>query len=226
MAENNHESLRSQFTKSFDIKIDLCELEQLERNGTIDEIIRSLKKYSLNCNIQDVTNSTFNVTIPYNDGRSNYVNFAPLIRVLEGLQQQQRIVNFRVFSKNLEGIFSNLVSTTEPPNSSSVVDVAIGVNGANKNDVNKIEVHHERAADKVTNQLSEWAVIKNLFWKRFMHFRRNYRLIVCVLVMPTLFATIAMGFLKIRPPGDYENSLTFSKQLYANSTEFYRLVEI
>lgn len=64
-------------------------------------------------------------------------------------------------------------------------------------------------------------IIRNLFWKRFVHFRRNYKLMICILVLPVIFEIIAMGFMKIRPPGDHDNSIEFNRSMYPNSYEFY-----
>jgi hypothetical protein len=71
-------------------------------------------------------------------------------------------------------------------------------------------------------ELNTLDVMKSLFWKRFLHFKRNYRLLLCILVLPTIFEVIAMGFMKLRPPGEYDNALLLSKALYNGSTEFYR----
>lgn len=70
-------------------------------------------------------------------------------------------------------------------------------------------------------KVSSLDIVKNLFWKRFLHFRRNYKLMICILVLPVVFEIIAMGFMKIRPGGDYDKSLEFSRDLYPNSVEFY-----
>jgi hypothetical protein len=40
-------------------------------------------------------------------------------------------------------------------------------------------------------------------------------------VLPVIFQMIAMGFLKIRPPGDYDNAVEFNRSMYPNSFEFY-----
>lgn len=71
------------------------------------------------------------------------------------------------------------------------------------------------------HQLTLRNIISNLFHKRFLHFRRNYRLMICILVLPVIFEIIAMGFMKIRPPGDYDNLVEFNRTMYPESTEFY-----
>lgn len=76
-------------------------------------------------------------------------------------------------------------------------------------------------SDKETKKLPLKETVANLMKKRFLHFRRNYKLLICILVLPVIFEIIAMGFLKIRPPGDYDKSIDFNRAMYPDSTEFY-----
>lgn len=64
-------------------------------------------------------------------------------------------------------------------------------------------------------------IVSNLFLKRFLHFRRNYKLMICILALPVIFEIIAMAFMKIRPPGDHDNKIEFSRAMYPQSVEFY-----
>lgn len=84
--------------------------------------------------------------------------------------------------------------------------------------VNGLQNNHQ---EKKTEKTSAVEVIKNLFWKRLLHFSRNYRLMICILVLPVIFEIVAMGFLKIRPPGDHDNSIEFNRAMYPGSFEFY-----
>lgn len=44
---------------------------------------------------------------------------------------------------------------------------------------------------------------------------------ICILVLPVVFEIIAMAFMKIRPPGDYDNMVEFNRSMYPSATEFY-----
>lgn len=70
-------------------------------------------------------------------------------------------------------------------------------------------------------KLGSFQIISSLLHKRFLHFRRNYRLLICLLVLPTLFEIIAMYFMTIRPPGEHDQAIEFSTDLYRKSAEFY-----
>jgi ABC-2 family transporter protein len=114
-----------------------------------------------------------------------------------------------------------------------VEDEGVVMNGnghANNNNNNIMETidlrktvnglqNHESEKKLETPSLKQ--IVGNLFWKRFLHFRRNYKLMVCILVLPVIFEIIAMGFMKIRPPGDYDNSIEFNRGMYPDSVEFY-----
>lgn len=85
--------------------------------------------------------------------------------------------------------------------------------------VNGLQNNHE--SEKMPERTSLKQVVGSLFCKRFLHFRRNYKLMICILVLPVIFEIIAMGFMKIRPPGDYDNSIEFNRAMYPDSVEFY-----
>lgn len=152
-------------------------------------------------------------------------SYSELFRALEKLQSEKKVLNFNVVSKTLDDMYK------------SVEDEGVVVNGnghvaAHNNNnnnimetidlrktVNGLQNVHEQDSRK--EKTSFVGVVRNLFWKRFLHFRRNYKLMICILILPVVFEIIAMGFMKIRPPGDYDNSIEFSRDMYPDSVEFY-----
>lgn len=70
------------------------------------------------------------------------------------------------------------------------------------------------------SHLPQSEVARHLLWKRLQHFRRNYRLLACILLLPAIFEIIAMGFLQIRPGGDYDNIISLSRTLYNGTQDF------
>lgn len=129
-------------------------------------------------------------------------------------------MSFSVVSKTLDDMYKSVEED----------DVVVNGNGHMNNNnlmetidlrktVNGLQNNHN--AEKKTNETSFMEIVCNLFWKRFLHFRRNYKLMLCILVLPVVFEIIAMGFMKIRPPGDYDNSLEFNRAMYPDSVEFY-----
>lgn len=127
-------------------------------------------------------------------------------------------MNFFVTSKTLESYYKSVeendmimpnghANGNLNNNNLETVDLRKQTNGASTPDLKK--------------KLSLSEIASNLFHKRFLHFKRNYRLLVCILVLPVIFEIFAMGFMKIRPPGDYDNMIEFNRSMYPMSTEFY-----
>lgn len=163
--------------------------------------------------MESISTESLVARIPYHCG-SDLVNYSPLINDIEEMVQQQQIKNFRIVSSNLENIFNELVDPSTVKKSCA--------NG---------HVHSSSANEKLDdvtaivnrNKLSELEAAGNLFKKRFLHFKRNYRLILCMFILPTLFEIMAMGFMKLRPPGEFDIDLQFSRALYPNSTDAYSI---
>lgn len=148
-----------------------------------------------------------------------------MFRALEKLQSEKKVINFNVVSKTLDDLYKSVEDEGTVMNGNGHANH----NNNNNNNimetidlrktVNGLQNHHDEKRKNEKPSLSE--IISNLFWKRFLHFRRNYKLMICILVLPVIFEIIAMGFMKIRPPGDYDNELEFNRAMYPGSVEFY-----
>lgn len=142
-----------------------------------------------------------------------------MFKSLEDYQSDNKILDFNVISKNLDDLFKSveddmpMINGNSNNNNMENVDLRKTVNG--------LQNHENDEKDTRSEPTSFFATIRNLFWKRLIHFSRNYRLMICILVLPVVFEVIAMGFMKIRPPGDYDNSVEFNRNLYPNSVEVY-----
>lgn len=202
MAEHDPDSLKDKFTRSFELQI---KLKDGDTPKTVDQLGQLIHSHASDSNVTvDVKNDSFNVIIPYRSDKSNYINYAPLIKDIEHMESENSIRSFRIVSSNLEEIFNDLVLNSSQQ-----------ANGIKKVEEKVVSIVQEK-------KLSECEVMMTLLKKRFLHFKRNYRLILTVLVLPTIFEIIAMGFMTLRPPGEYDVNLRFSRGLYPNTTEFYR----
>lgn len=204
MAEHDPDSLKDQFTRSFELQI---KLNDNDKTKIVDELKQLLHSHAPESNVTNVGSDTFNVKIPYRTAKADRINYAPLIKDIEHLESENEIRSFRIISSNLEQIFNNLVLINAQPTTLA-------------NGIKKVE---EKIVSTVQEKkLTEFEVMATLLRKRFLHFKRNYRLILTVLVLPTIFEIIAMGFMTLRPPGEHDVNLRLSRDLYRNSTEFYR----
>lgn len=187
-------------------------MDEQDKSNTIEKVRSLLQTYAPNSTGFEVSNDTIDVQVPYKNEKTECENYSPLIKEIETLKREKLIRSFRVSSTNLGQIFQKLV--VKPLHQQPM-------NGASAAVVHRRE---EKIVPIVQREkLTELEVMKNLLWKRFLHFKRNYRLILCVLVLPTLFEIIAMGFMMLRPPGEHDVNLQFSRNLYPNSTEFYSI---
>lgn len=219
VAEHDPDSLKDQFTQTFDLQIQLFETE---KSQTIDDIKSLLDENAPTSSITELSGNKFNVSVPYRCNKLDFTNHTPLMKGLEQLENDKRIEHFKIVSSNLEKVFHNLVQKPSMQQDRYLLD---GLNGNGHGPALNIDDNASRkmtASPSEKHKQSGFDVVKNLFFKRFLHFQRNYKLILCVLVLPTMFEMIAMGFMTLRPPGEYDIDLQLSRNLYSNSTEFYR----
>lgn len=202
MAEHDPDSLKDKFTRSFELQI---KLKDGDTTKMVDQLKQLMHSHAPDSNVVNVNSDSFNVNISYRTDKKDYINYAPLIKEIEQMESKNSIGGFRIVSSNLEQIFNDLVlKSAQQSNGTKNVD-------------------NEKALSVVPEKkLSELEVMTTLLKKRYLHFKRNYRLILTMLVLPTIFEIIAMGFMKLRPPGEYDVNLRFSRELYPNTTEFYR----
>lgn len=146
------------------------------------------------------------------DGRISHVDYyfyslQPFFDQLNRFQKKTLVLHYDVKNENLMNIFNTLNSREKIAAELSKPEIVTD-NGFNETKPTK-------------NKQSTLQTIASLLGKRFLHFRRNYRLLICLLVLPTLFQIIAMFFMTIRPPGEHDKALEFSTDLYKGSAEFY-----
>lgn len=210
MAEYDPDQLKEQFTQHFELHFGFGSVDNTK---AIESINALLQTHTTAANVESISTESLVARIPYHS-ESDLVNYSPLINDIEEMVQQQQIKNFRIVSSNLENIFNELVDPTTIKKSYE--------NG---------HVHSSSGNEKIDqvtavvrrSKLSEFEAAGNLFKKRFLHFKRNYRLILCIFILPTLFEIMAMGFMTLRPPGEYDIDLKFSRALYSNSTDVYSI---
>lgn len=207
ISENNSETLKNQFTKSFDIQIKLS--NKLDNRKTVEEIKNNFEAHAPNFNIIHQTNEDYHVNVPYCDAGNEYINYDELIRSLENLQKHQVILHFHVTSKNLVEIFNNL--NTKPE---------LDATFTNGKDHSVID-NDEQLDKPFRTSNDQLKIVKSLLWKRFTHFKRNYRMLLFVLALPAAFQALAMTCMIYRPPGEFDSQLILSQKLYPNSMEFY-----
>lgn len=196
ISEYNSQSMETEFLKEFEIVIETNDLD------TIDSIHKKSENFvSTVRNIPSESKIVISVT---NKENNNYQEF---MKFLENLRVEKKISDFYITSKNLEDLFQNATDSEERNN----LDIQL-----NDADIKK-KVFYDSLVDE---PLSQFQIVKQLLWKRFTHFTRNYRLLLCVVVLPAIFEVLAMAVMLMRLGGEFETVLNLNKDIYNGSTEF------
>lgn len=212
MAEYDPDTLKNTFTRTFELHANFGSVDNSKAMESIKELLQEHAPESKITTSADALVAK----LPYRSESNQLVDYSPLLSNFEEMAREQQINGFRIVSSNLENIFNELIL---PPKTMQKSDV----NGYVHTGDEIMKKNNEVNAVIQQEKLSEMEVIKNLLKKRFLHFKRNYRLILCMLILPTLFEIIAMGFMTLRPPGEHDIDLQFSRALYANSTDVYSI---
>lgn len=184
----------------------------VDNSKATESINGLLREHAPSSTMNVISTESLVVKLPYRSG-SDLVNYSPLINDIENMVGHQQINSFRIVSSNLENIFNELVIPETAKN--------MKINGHIPHDNGNYKKMDEMSSIIQREKLSEFEMMKCLLTKRFLHFKRNYRLILCMLILPTIFEVIAMGFMILRPPGEHDVDLQLSRGLYSNSTEVY-----
>lgn len=215
IAENSLDELRRDLTKSFELNI-LFSHNQMEKekSATMDNIRTAIKEVIPSTQVSHMSATSYGLTVPYLSLETGeYYNLEPIIHSLEDLQARRKISSFNIVTQNLKDQFDQL-NRHEINGNGNISADNYHANGNGQ----AITV---TTKDEEEAELTYLTMIKSLFWKRLRHFTRNYRMLLCILILPVIFECIAMLFMKVRPPGEYDIALTLGRDLYPGSTDFY-----
>lgn len=209
--ESQMESLREDLSSSFNISVEAKQTEFAENVFKSNAIAYQLSE-------NDDKRKTFlNAVVKRKVEKDNLT----LIQELEQLQDKNQINGFRVSNKTLNELFETVDTSNQQMENNNNNESKMN----NHKNLTFIQSSIDSQRDeKFENEHTNESVSRQfrmLMWKRFKHFTRNYKLILNILVLPIIFEVIAIIFMKIRPPGNHDNALTFNRSLYPNSVEFY-----
>ncbi|XP_058985855.1 ATP-binding cassette sub-family A member 13-like [Musca domestica] len=211
IAKHNPETLKNHCTSFYEVSMNSCDSQ------TSDMVVDKANKLLANFRQLDKSSEAdLSLRVSYdqvNHNSSEYLSY------LEQLQGDGRINDLCIESENLEHVFKNL----DKKHSNGVVSSGhYNNNGHPSGDLMKnIKLKRELGWNMVSNDpLSRWAAIRQLFWKRLVHFSRNYRMLVCVIVLPAIFEILAMWFVSQRLEDDFDKTIKLSRELYPRTTQF------
>ncbi|XP_073830918.1 lipid droplet defective [Musca autumnalis] len=211
IAKHNPETLKNHCTSFYEVSMN-------SRDSQTSEVIVD-KANKLLTNFRQLDKASpadLSLRVSYdqlNQNSSEYMSY------LEELQGDGRINDLCVESENLEHVFKNL----DKNHSNGVVSSSHN-NGhsSSSNDLMKnIKLKRELGWNMVSNEpLSKCTAMRQLFWKRLVHFSRNYRMLLCVIILPAIFEILAMWFVSQRLEDDFDKTIKLSRGLYPKTTQF------
>ncbi|XP_058465272.1 glucosylceramide transporter ABCA12 [Malaya genurostris] len=206
--EQSHEELKNQFTNTLYVDIVLKALTESERAGVISELNQTMNKQSnLRYEVTKLPGNKMQFKLNFEATSLSDIDLQSLFDQLNLLQEKSFILNYDLKNENLLNIF-NAVNRHHSPSIEKEEPEIVAANG-----------NHE--SKPIAHRISSFQLLYSLLRKRYLHFCRNYRLLICILVLPTIFEIIAMFFMTIRPPGEYDTVLELSNRLYEGAAEFY-----
>uniref|UniRef100_A0AAG5DKP5 ABC transporter domain-containing protein n=1 Tax=Anopheles atroparvus TaxID=41427 RepID=A0AAG5DKP5_ANOAO len=209
--EQSQEELKNRFTNTIYLGVFLKHQSEAEHTALIAELSKLMDGLADTRYEMTATLTELNFKIASSSNDSQLLNIEPLLDHLANLKATNVIDSFDVRNENLLNIF-NTVNTSD----AAPVEVQRNGNGTTPHITNGFHGPKTKEAN-----LGTLSIMATLFRKRLLHFTRNYRLLVCLLVLPTIFEIIAMGCMTIRPPGEHDRMLNFSTALYPGAAEFY-----
>lgn len=206
--EENHEELKSRFTNTLYVDMTLKSMTESDRTSIVSELNKNLDQQpNLRYGMSKLPRNKLQYKLTYTGTNSLDIDLQSLFELLNQFQGRKLILDYDIKNENLLNIFNVVNSHDDSPMENGEPEI-VSANG----------YHGSKATEQ---KPSTFQIISSLLQKRFLHFRRNYRLLICILVLPALFEIIAMFFMTIRPPGEYDNSIVLTPNLYPESAEFY-----
>lgn len=221
IAETSPHALKNELTKSFTVQGSLVKKYTDLNNELEDEIQTELLRMAPNAKF-DTQGNELRILVKYAE---NGDRLADIVRLFERFEAEKKVRNFRIISKNLEDIFNQLNRINNPNQAISLYKHYQKHEHGSKNGVNGKYPHsngHAKKEEDGAKAVSDaWQIVWLLLWKRWTHFKRNYRLLITIILLPALFEIVAMSFMTLRPPDEYGTALKFSRDLYPDTNQFY-----
>lgn len=221
-------------------------------SAAIETLLNTIKTKVANVILESVKGPVVNVVVPFTSINGMPNDFEKLCSVLEENQTELGFVNFSMNCTTLEKVFLDLCSKADMKKTMKLSNELIlngngngnliqmngiqNLNGINFRDsytsgftasVENLENAEDISSlidngEKLTgNTLLKFTA---LLKKRAIHYMHDWRIILCALVLPTVFTAVAMGFSLIRPPSDNDSALQLTSDLYKpHSTSFINI---
>ncbi|XP_045487538.1 uncharacterized protein LOC111000059 [Pieris rapae] len=169
-----------------------------------------------NASLVDVTGDEVEINVPFYDEDGVSTDFEVLCSTLEDSSGRLGYRSYGMECTSLEQVFFNICDQDEVPRNSSAVDATSKSASSSSIKTDCVPLVPPEGPLKASAARQFLALLQ----KRYTHYIRNRWLLFLLLVLPSLFVTVAMGFASIRPPADNEISLRLHPDLYRPTTDY------
>ncbi|XP_063895450.1 uncharacterized protein LOC110380322 [Helicoverpa armigera] len=194
------------------------ETSQEEKTKQLLTVVRDVVK---NANVIDVNGLEVEIGLPFFDVNGINNNFLQVCTVLEAAQTALGFKSYSMDCSSLEQVFFNICQQADAP----INGIEYLTEGTPSKSASSSSIRTDRASQELVPlegplKGSAWQQFLALMHARFLHHIRNRWLLFILVVLPSLFVIVAMGFSMLRPPADDEIALKLDDHLYQGSTEF------
>ncbi|XP_004523945.1 ATP-binding cassette sub-family A member 13 [Ceratitis capitata] len=205
IVKHSPDTLKEYCTSGYDALIHCSEKQTISEIVTTGrEMLTAFK------DLEWLETGDIRLQVPYDQGGSR--RSLDFLSYLQNIEQRGLISNLRVESRNLEQIFADLHA-----------DKAHKAMN-NQLQMKPVELKTSSVPHVVhSSTLSISTAIRSLLGKRIVHFSRNYRILLCVIVLPALFELLAMWFVTYRLEDDYDKTISFTRDLYPKTTQMFSM---
>ncbi|CAH0591712.1 unnamed protein product [Chrysodeixis includens] len=194
------------------------ETSQEEQAKQLLTLVRDVVK---NANVVDVNGQEVEIALPFFDANGLNNNFLQLCCVLEAAQPALGFRSYSLDCSSLEHVFFNICQQADTTQNG----IEYVPDGPPSKSGSSSSIRTERAPAPLLTpegplRGSAWQQFLALMHARYIHHKRNHWLLFMLVVLPSLFVVVAMGFSMLRPPADNEVALKLGDHLYNGSTEF------
>ncbi|CAB3232753.1 unnamed protein product [Arctia plantaginis] len=195
------------------------EINQEEKTKQLLTVVRDVVK---NANVIDVNELEVEIGLPFFDMNGLNNNFLQLCSVLEAIQPALGFKSFTMDCSSLEQVFFNVCQQADTPltNIEYTSSESFPSKSASSSSIRTDRTPQQLVPPEGPMKGSAWEQFLALMYARYLHHIRNRWLLFMLIILPSLFVTIAMGFSMLRPPADNEISLKLDRNLYVNTTDF------
>ncbi|XP_063366023.1 uncharacterized protein LOC134654508 [Cydia amplana] len=191
-----------------------------EKTKTLLAAVRGVVR---NAQVVDADGLEVEIVLPFFDANGLNNDFHKVCTTLESRQPELGFSLFAMDCSSLEQVFFNITSQADAPQADYGTASSSDSGDSPSKSASSSSIKTDRAplvdgsgalTAGVTSQM------RAMLRARWLHYTRNRWLLFLLLVLPSLFVVIAMGFSMIRPPADNEIPLRLHPDLYPDATQF------